>query len=571
MMWVTAGLVVLVSLVHGDQVHARNQRVLPDRTLPEMSDHADSFKRKKRSDPMAEVVHRGEEEETVKFGGDMLLTRSQHRILTRAARSTSSRHLFNRQWTNGVIPYTIDPSFSDDQKNWIQRAMYSWEQYTCVVFTEKKPTDTNYVHIRTGDGCFAYMGMMSGEHIVELHKTCFWKGMVAHEFGHTLGLIHEHQRENRDGYIKVNYHAVDPDAIDELSKQVKGLDDKMGLPYDYASVMHYGKFSSSKTGYDQTFFPRDPEATDVIGMSLGPSYIDIKLINMMYNCSTRCSQYPPPSCSAGCILLEDCQCFCEGDMPIEVCEDTDDDCAELAHENACVTATIKMHTKCRKTCGICKTDGTAPQLPCRDTSSCQYWAQNLDCEDNLFMKKNCRKTCNLCHDTPYASTAECRDKHQDCAKKAADGQCDKDPGFMLKNCRQACDQCVEKLGRDPVVSTNPDCQDYDTACPFRKDRGWCQMYYDWMSAECARSCDTCDYQIPSGCRDNHNRCRLWAMDNECVKNPKYMLRSCALSCSVCQQDVKDSDSRCKKWAKNNGCNIIETWMQKNCKKSCART
>ena len=50
-----------------------------------------------------------------------------------------------------------------------------------------------------------------------------------------------------------------------------------------------------------------------------------------------------------------------------------------------------------------------------------------------------------------------------------------------------------------------------------------------MLSECAKSCD----QIKSGnlsLVDNNDNCEQWARNNECTKNPGYMLRSCAKSC-----------------------------------------
>ena len=39
--------------------------------------------------------------------------------------------------------------------------------------------------------------------------------------------------------------------------------------------------------------------------------------------------------------------------------------------------------------------------------------------------------------------------------------------------------------------------------------------------------------FPSACEDKNKRCKLWAFNGECVKNPKYMLFNCPKSCGVC--------------------------------------
>nr|SPP68601.1 Astacin/ShKT-like domain containing protein ASA58a [Colubraria reticulata] len=492
--------------------------------------------------------------------------------MTGAVKARSSQRLLSTPWTDGIIPYSIDSFFNVKQVNWIEDAMQAWEKFTCVRFRPRTALNTSFVTIRTGERCNAHLGMKGGERIVELHPTCFWKGIIEHEFGHTLGLIHEHERENRDGYIKVNYQAAKSEAINFLTKMPKGVDDKLGLEYDYASVMHYDKFSFSKTGYDQTLYTRDPEATDVIGMGLGPSYIDIKLVNMMYNCPQRCA-HPPAGCGADCIVLANCQCFCKEDMPKEWCQDTAPDCAHLARSAGCTGERMKMHTECRKTCGLCTTDGTAPQLPCEDVrNDCNGFHPSTSCQENSHlhdnMKKYCRKTCGFCDSKRYKSLGECNDKNTDCRKKAAAGWCDKDPGFMLKNCRQACDQCVENLGQDPVTSNDPNCQNYDAICTFRKDLGWCQTFFSWMSAQCPESCNTCGYKIPSGCVDKFALCRSWAIEGECASNPSFMHWACELSCNSCpRQEQADKDPKCQGWAKGGYCPTSD-WMMKNCANAC---
>ena len=43
---------------------------------------------------------------------------------------------------------------------------------------------------------------------VSLGTGCKTAGKVSHETMHALGFIHEHQREDRDDYIKVNYDNI---------------------------------------------------------------------------------------------------------------------------------------------------------------------------------------------------------------------------------------------------------------------------------------------------------------------------------------------------------------------------
>ena len=61
--------------------------------------------------------------------------------------------------------------------------------------------------------------------------------------------------------------------------------DSLGTPYDYASVMHYGRtaFGDGKV----TIRTKDCRYGDVIGKRVGLSKIDIRQVNLMYNCQQK--------------------------------------------------------------------------------------------------------------------------------------------------------------------------------------------------------------------------------------------------------------------------------------------
>ena len=64
--------------------------------------------------------------------------------------------------------------------------------------------------------------------------------MSVHEIGHALGMWHEHQREDRDRYIKVVNENLGSWARTNFKPRPKGSTHDYGVPYDYNSVMHYG-------------------------------------------------------------------------------------------------------------------------------------------------------------------------------------------------------------------------------------------------------------------------------------------------------------------------------------------
>ena len=85
-----------------------------------------------------------------------------------------------------------------------------------------------------------------------------------------------------------------------------------------------------------------------------------------------------------------------------------------------------MREHCTRSCGHC------PEEPCVDEeAACPAWAKGGFCTSNAdYMSKSCRKACGLCGNPPPdagAAGASCVDKHRkagDCAKWAANGQCE---------------------------------------------------------------------------------------------------------------------------------------------------
>jgi hypothetical protein len=66
----------------------------------------------------------------------------------------------------------------------------------------------------------------------------FDAGSIMHEIGHCFGLLHEHQRPDRDLFIAVNPANIQPAKLDQFDIIATGL---MFGPYNCESIMHYGE------------------------------------------------------------------------------------------------------------------------------------------------------------------------------------------------------------------------------------------------------------------------------------------------------------------------------------------
>lgn len=65
-----------------------------------------------------------------------------------------------------------------------------------------------------------------------------------------------------------------------------------GVPYDYMSVMHYGK-DAFTDGTGQTIMTIDPKFQDVIGQRLEMSSSDVQELNLLYSCSKCLEIFEP--------------------------------------------------------------------------------------------------------------------------------------------------------------------------------------------------------------------------------------------------------------------------------------
>ena len=149
---------------------------------------------------------------------------------------------------NGVhqVPYVMSGSSSN-----LTTAIDNFNaQFSGLIQFVGRTNQANYVNITvesngSGEG-YSNVGMAGGEQTLDCGGGCVVSTWL-HEMGHTVGLLHEHQRPDRGSFITLNLANADLPNVPGNFTLFTYDYQTIGL-YDYASIMHYGAFDFTNAG-----------------------------------------------------------------------------------------------------------------------------------------------------------------------------------------------------------------------------------------------------------------------------------------------------------------------------------
>ena len=111
-------------------------------------------------------------------------------------------------WPSGRIPYEVAPAFR--ARECLTLAIREWNTRTPIRLTPRT-AETDYLVFTPSLRSFTAVGLIGGAQPVFLEEgVCelgIYRSMV-HEIGHSAGMFHEHQRSDRDRFIRVNHNIM---------------------------------------------------------------------------------------------------------------------------------------------------------------------------------------------------------------------------------------------------------------------------------------------------------------------------------------------------------------------------
>ncbi|XP_064182270.1 hatching enzyme 1.2-like isoform X3 [Anguilla rostrata] len=207
--------------------------------------------------------------------GDLIVSNTRN-----AMKCRNNRCLWKKS-SDGLVevPYTVSREFSYYQRKRIVKAMKTFNIQTCIRFVPRS-SQRDYISIENRGGCYSYLGRTGGKQVVSLSRYgCVYHGIIQHALNHVLGFYHEHTRSDRDEYVRINWENVAPRTIYNFQKQNTN---NLNTPYDYTSIMHYGRTAFSTNGKDTITPISNPNQS--IGQRRRMSMGDILRIKKLYNC-----------------------------------------------------------------------------------------------------------------------------------------------------------------------------------------------------------------------------------------------------------------------------------------------
>ena len=184
-----------------------------------------------------------------------------------------------KKWENGIVYYNYEDDFTEKEKTIIRKCMSYWEDGTSIQFIESDK-QKYCVRIYRHEDEYQYLATLGQKRkaYMKLGKIALWKKThITHEIGHVLGLLHEHQRPDRNNYVTIFYNNIEKTYWRHFDVRKNNLYDETLIEYDYDSIMHYG-YRTGNNGNGLVLETLHGK----LGFTYKPSNKDLEKIKLIY-------------------------------------------------------------------------------------------------------------------------------------------------------------------------------------------------------------------------------------------------------------------------------------------------
>lgn len=222
------------------------------------------------------------------FEGDLCLNPEDEAVVNHLRHETDLKRNVIRDrkklWPNKIVYYAMDPNLKNLRPT-IDAVIKTFHDKTCLKFREVDASfKGDHIKFFKGNGCWSKVGRSGGGQTLSLGSGCGYVGVIMHELMHAIGIWHEQSRPDRDSYVEILWHNIQPGKENNFKKYEHGKLDTLKLAYDLDSVMHYSRYLFSVEG-KPTIIARGSPWKELGGQLRGTlTKNDVKEINSLYDC-----------------------------------------------------------------------------------------------------------------------------------------------------------------------------------------------------------------------------------------------------------------------------------------------